>query len=584
MRHSRTILMGKLLGAFLLLLSFPHLQISAGEVASNEVTTEELVGKEVIAPARQVLFLQTNFVKDFPENRQVNLLGRELIRQTILFAAREELGIPTFDQTLGENPPENAQVIHLFVRVRTKSKGRQSIRLSAYLGEEPDQKWKTIWKKNYDFGKAKHARYTEMVPQLEEDSRKELVEALLAAGFKKQQPHREPAPPVENSQFETMLSKIDFIAQFGAVRSAHQAIAANGVTPEMLGILVRGYTNLAFLTRHQYNATSQAFTARSWLYAQRLMVTDKQSEQAFWHRAYAWALGGTLQNGLTDLEQRKTIQRENSKEEPPIKVTFSPPWIQLIEPYCKSDRTALQEVGRQNDAINPWATRLWFDLTCTYQHDTWTFHAGTEVLELSPTAYGVYAEMSRSGAGLLTGRAGAFRAPVAFGHYFPGSLDAVPEMPKEVRAFLPTNAFKRYLLTAIFKDPAPEDSFSPATTYTAKILRNNSTKTLSCELSWSALAYLLEEEQFVQMANYLGVSTNATEHSLAEVVEGIYPLIKEHRYAAYVDSFRYNKRLGIKEIEKSLAGMTIEDPRGNMRRMFRRIWSVGEREGRGLGN
>ena len=74
------------------------------------------------------------------------------------------------------------------------------------------------------------------------------------------------------------------------------------------------------------------------------------------------------------------------------------------------------------------------------------------------------------------------------------------------------------------------------------------------------------------------------EHSLAEAVEGVYPLVKEHRYAGYIDSFRYNKRQEVAEIEEAIAGMSIEDPKGNMRRMFRKLWSVGLREKRGIGS
>jgi len=572
MRRSGEVLASVLVGAFSVVFAFAPLG-----------------AEETVDSAPQALYLQTNFVKDFPEKRQSNLLGRELIRQAILLAAREELGIQTFDQTLGETPPENAQVTYLSLREKKRSKGRWQVTLFARRGKEKDSKWKTVWRNNYQFKKAKHALYADMVPKLENDTRGKLLQVLLDAGFKKRTSGGEPTrstekEPIENTRLEAMLGKIDFIAQFGAIRSTHQEIATSGETPALLGILVRGYANLGFLTRHQYNATSQALTARSWLYAHRLLAANKKPGHALWHRAYAWALGGTLHYGLTDLKQLETEQRENSQRGYSSEATARPLWTNLIEPYCLSDRAAMQKVGEQNEVLKPWATRLWFDLTCTYQHDTWTYHAGSEVLQATPTAYGVYAEMARSGAGLATGRAGAFQAPLAFGEHFPASLDGMPGMPKEVRAFLPTNSFKRFLLRAIFRDPDPNDSFSAATTFIAQRLRDESKKSVSGEPSWSALAYLLEEEQFIQVANDLGVSTNATEHSLTDAVDSVYPLVKKHRYAAYIDSFRYNKRHEIQEIEKALSEMSIEDPRGNMRRMFRRIWSVGEIGERGIGN
>ena len=86
--------------------------------------------------------------------------------------------------------------------------------------------------------------YGDIIPQLEADSRGVFLDALRAAGFQGEKPQlRTPQPPDE--AIEDLLGKVDFVAQYGAVRAAHQAISAHGETPEWLGDLVRGYANLA---------------------------------------------------------------------------------------------------------------------------------------------------------------------------------------------------------------------------------------------------------------------------------------------------------------------------------------------------
>ena len=46
------------------------------------------------------------------------------------------------------------------------------------------------------------------------------------------------------------------------------------------------------------------------------------------------------------------------------------------------------------------------------------------------------------------------------------------------------------------------------------------------EPSWSALGKLIEEEQFVEIANFLGVASDATETSFAELVDAVWPMVK----------------------------------------------------------
>src|SRR5690606_33350916 len=76
-----------------------------------------------LSHGEQVLYLRTEFLP-YPEsgNDQKLLayrLCREVPRQAFLIAAREYLHVPTRDESLGELPPEKAEVIELVMFERT---------------------------------------------------------------------------------------------------------------------------------------------------------------------------------------------------------------------------------------------------------------------------------------------------------------------------------------------------------------------------------------------------------------------------------------------------------------------------------
>ena len=97
------------------------------------------------------------------------------------------------------------------------------------------------------------------------------------------------------------------------------------------------------------------------------------------------------------------------------------------------------------------------------------------------------------------------------------------------------------------------------------------------------LAFLLEEEQFVEVANHLMVATNAVEYSLADEVDRLLPLVKDHRYAAYIDSYRYNQRREVDKLQDVMGDLRIEDPRMNSQVMFFRCWAVKNKDGNSIG-
>jgi hypothetical protein len=223
------------------------------------------------AATPQVLYLHTEFLP-YHQHADEDLstrLSREIVRQAMLVAARDGLGVQTCDETLQETPPEGVAVVHLLLTERSSRNGKWHVKLSKFVAGEDDRNCTPLWEKTYDFTPATTKIYAEMIPKLEADSRVAFIHALQLAGLqslKGTPPATQPTSPPDD--IEHLLLLPDFIAQYGAVRAAHQAILRKGQSPEWVSVLARGYANLASLTHHHWNSATEVFAARAWLYSE----------------------------------------------------------------------------------------------------------------------------------------------------------------------------------------------------------------------------------------------------------------------------------------------------------------------------
>src|SRR6185295_2596637 len=131
--------------------------------------------------------------------------------------------------------------------------------------------------------------YPSLVSACERVSRKEIVETLTQNGFAgKANVWQESAAAPEDA--EKRLADWNMFSQFELLRDTHASIHANGESPERLGVLVRAYGQLGTSARAFYGPQYAVFSARSLLYADRLVARDHGSAFSLWHRAYARAL------------------------------------------------------------------------------------------------------------------------------------------------------------------------------------------------------------------------------------------------------------------------------------------------------
>lgn len=286
------------------------------------------------------LSLSTEF---FPIAKQPGLMRypliRELGRQALLIAARDELGLNTRDETLGETMPpvDDPARAPLSLLVRAMNQGNGSLTVVASGNASSDAGTAVeLGRYDFQFQSDTFNMYTSLAEVLAAATRGQLPELLRQVGYSGTKHAFDESAPMPEGVDE-LLAKMDFVAQYDAVRRLHAAIVKGGESPARLGGLVRGYANLALLTRHHWNSAETAFAARALLYAERMMAATNASPVALQHRAYARALVGLHGIALQDLD-RLPPSAEGPADS---KAESTAAWAEVVNPYCRFDDEAL---------------------------------------------------------------------------------------------------------------------------------------------------------------------------------------------------------------------------------------------------
>lgn len=527
------------------------------------------IGANESAAAKQIIYLHTEFMpyQHVDEDDMCYRLMREMVRQSVLISARDELGVESRDGTLRESPPENTdgvEIVHLAALQRTNQKvwhvklfalpnqadgAKQSLSTKGLWTSEP------VWEHKFEKSKYFKDLYLQGAETFAGAAESEFVSALQKAGIVGQ-PHgqerqHEPSPS-KLARWEESLLKVDFVAQYAVLREVHKEIAEHGQSKGLLSLLVRGYANLSVLTEHQWNHCSEVFAARSLLYAERLAGAHGRSDDVLLVQAYSQALIGLHNGAFRNLNKLK-IDRSDM-----------PDWGKLIEPYIRFDHDRLQELA-DDGVATPWALRLHFALLSTYRISIWEYKAGLEIAERVPTAYGVFNNLSGRPGQLAALRLGASMAPRLFETHLPTSMrEELDDLPRAVIDVLDDKQ-----VPSVISGSFPRDQlFTQLPSRVAQSLRGSSRDAVGGPLSWSVLAYLIEEERFAQSANYLAVATNAVESSLRATADHLLKVNSGHRYSPYLDRFGYDPVVESDSIAAATALIPIEDPKPSMRWML----------------
>jgi tetratricopeptide (TPR) repeat protein len=451
-------------------------------------------------------------------------LARELMRQAVLIAARDECGLRTPDATLGEKIPDSPSLhvvpFDLHCRVARVKKGfdvrytlsRTNGKATEKLGE---------WSFLTDVFSPK--MIINLADLAERMSRGKLKNLLTAQGLGKSVPAPREFAGVPRETTER-LWEWNEITVLGALRRIHAEIRAKGESPELVGGLAVGYANLGSLTASYLGPAHKAFFARALLYAERLVHESDESDWALWHRAYVRALVGLHNAARLDVKAARKAWDKKTSPQPPF-------WADILEPFCDGQLPQMMEKAK-NHRQQRLARYLKMQAVMYSDLSALTIQTCSGLLQDCPDCLraadalcstrmiGPMRMVTDSAFSLLSN---SLRRRLPDVHRFPASLakrvtDAKP--PDETAG-----------------DKATEDEIEFRVQLVADIKAETTSGRDTLEPSLDVLGNLIEEIQFLQVVRRLELENTIWAVQTEPTISTYRPLCAHHPYAAFLDSY-----------------------------------------------
>jgi hypothetical protein len=272
-----------------------------------------------------------------PQSAEQGYLARELIRQSLLIAARDELGLPTRDRVLGDALPDEDKARLPVINITTSidAKRYMQVSMAAEFRDGTEGNIATL-----RFQLPAGRLIDRLAKKAESLSTVEFPMALNKVGFGGPPNKYAAAGPI-GKETEANLERFEALSQFAAIRSLHAQFRESGESPERLAALSRAYAHLATLTQFLWSPGHRVYAARSLLYAERLLRRTAGSPSALWNRAYVRALAGLHASALEDLSAARAADKDNA----------APPWAIDIEDACRSNAAWLNDPGDDSESL-----------------------------------------------------------------------------------------------------------------------------------------------------------------------------------------------------------------------------------------
>ena len=276
------------------------------------------------------------------------MIIRELMRQSFLIAARDELSLYTRDMALKEAGGEFSLAKNQLLDVRCYPKLGKNLKIEVRKLAK-DKSRTSLLQTVHPMPKKILDSYSLLdihvfLDLAEKHSRGDFVITLKKAGYAgkplKQSPNLKVPDDVEQA-----LNKMTFMSQYSALRKLHQLMREKGQSRFTLGALVRGYANLGVLTERLWSPAHKVFKARALLYAQRLLISDQHSAWSYWHRGYAFALCGYHHFAEKDFQQAKSKTKQDKAK------LSKPNWVDLLQDFYRFELAAFDS-GKRNYGQN----------------------------------------------------------------------------------------------------------------------------------------------------------------------------------------------------------------------------------------
>jgi uncharacterized protein HemY len=447
-------------------------------------------------------------IKDHQGTRQ-GILERELIRQALMIAARDELGLSTRDELLDDAPPGKAEGPPLELAILFRPNDcRAVVRRGA--GEKAEDLLQ------HDLGtKPDNSRYTAELTALAESLARMEFPALLKQLGAEGRPNRSRDDAPVPKAVEERLDQLGLVDHFAAVRALHEAIRTDGESPARLAALARAYAQLGALTEYQWSPAHRAFKARALLYAERLMARSPRSPTALRTRAFVRALVGRHDQALADLDAASRLAAEAKDATP------APSWLPVIEAYLKSDRKRLAA----QDGPHARLAALLNLMIVEYPHRTRVAaQASRDLAGRDADCCLAYDAICRNGQ-LGELHVATVAGPQVFSKLFPEKLKALDSLPAGVKQPLDQGRDEPALVDALDQAGRPgEDTGEP---------------------SWGVLAHLAREARFVHAYQRLHFMANMWHVPAGDAFDAFRPLVARHRFYPLLQYLAMPRRGGV---------------------------------------
>ena len=498
------------------------------------------------------------------EGQVTGLLHREIIRQGLLIAARDELGLSTRDQTLQEPfvDADGQQLEPLDIFTEVKLRGRALVEL--YRGSGDDQE--KIWSNVYKFSANSYGAYLTLVPKIEESSRTAMVEALREAGYEGKT--NRPAEPAEiPAKVEANLAVMNFVPQFAAVRWAHEDIRTRGESTSSLGVLVRGYSHLSMLTEFYWNTMHLAYKARALLYAERMVVANPDSVEALWYRAYARSMVGMHKAAVVQME---AIAEQTGAEQTGAEPDFDalPTCMRIVGPRCRFDLEQFRAIASEHESLRPLANFLIFRTAESMRDTTFLLAESEAILQNCPDAYGIYYFLYYWGP-LGVQRWAVRTGPAMMMQASSARFRGVASLPDSVKELLGGGI--------LLRKAAPSHEVANALVSAGAVGRDIG------EPSWAALGRMTQEVSFVQAGILLCDASNAYRSPLGGLVKELSPYVEGHPYESAILALGVDREADPQKRAAIVADLNIVDAQLHMRPFFRMFYSTNTKVANGIG-
>jgi tetratricopeptide (TPR) repeat protein len=463
-------------------------------------------------------------------------IAGEMLRQAMLIAARDELGLQTRDGSLREwrdTPPAGQTLEMDFQGTNVSLRFNQSQVYVRWQREYPDNRWPK--------------QIPDLVDLAEKMSRGEFVAVLRKDGWSGG-PNAVKADAPAPADCGARLMEMEELSQYAVLRDTSLAIRNDGESLARLGALVRAYSNLGQLTRYHWSVEYAVYTARSLLYAQRMVAKNPDSQLAFWHRAYAEAMAGLKGPALNDLKAAKELSGRNP-----------PKWVIPLEPFCRYQTGKLVDLSAGDPEIS--GLGMYLALLTVEQSGSQgaVMNIAQAAMKVNPNCFRIMDVMcDQTGPGMLNEL--TEQAPQTFSAILAAKLEAQPGFPKDL-----TDRIGDFRKAA---DPSGRE------TICLGLIDQGTSDRDRAEPSWAALGRLVQETTFAHVLRKAYLIAEGWGVDAGDYVNSVQSRISDHPYKMVVDYYGMRHQANIATLQKTWRVSDLLEKQAGLR-----YWAVYRIEG-----